>query len=238
MTWIKLDSGFPDHPKVVAAGPMAAWLYVCGLTYCARYLTDGRIPKGQVRRLSDIPKPDLQARRLVEAGLWIDDTEDYVVHDYTVWQTPSDKIIKEREEGRKRAAASAEARAKKRRSFAGPSPKHPQLEVEVEVEASSSSGANSQQDLHGDAEEEEETELTDEQRAELERRWEARNTPDAIAKYGTVTNPFGWRMKTLADVLENYSEPTPRPVAPPPACPVCKDLPLDEPCPDCNGDAA
>ena len=44
MSWIKIDDQFADHPKVLQAGPLASWLYVCGLTYSGRYLTDGWVP--------------------------------------------------------------------------------------------------------------------------------------------------------------------------------------------------
>ena len=54
MSWIKIDDQFADHPKVLQAGPLASWMYVCGLTYAGRYLTDGFIPAGQVRKLADV----------------------------------------------------------------------------------------------------------------------------------------------------------------------------------------
>jgi hypothetical protein len=57
MTWVKIDDGFADHPKVIEAGPMASWLFLCGLTYCSRQLTDGFIPAGQLRRLADVDCP-------------------------------------------------------------------------------------------------------------------------------------------------------------------------------------
>lgn len=70
MAWVKLDDQFADHPKVIQAGPLAGWLYICGLTYCSRLLTDGFIPSGQVRRLADLKNADALAQRLVQVGLW------------------------------------------------------------------------------------------------------------------------------------------------------------------------
>src|SRR5881227_2979134 len=70
MPWVRLADDFPDHPKVVQAGPLAAWLYVCALSYANRYATDGFIPAGQVRRLADIDEPLVLAQRLVDAGMW------------------------------------------------------------------------------------------------------------------------------------------------------------------------
>lgn len=70
MTWVKIDDGFADHPKVVAAGALASWLFVCGLTYCSRQLTDGFIPSGQVRKLADVDDAVALAQVLITVGLW------------------------------------------------------------------------------------------------------------------------------------------------------------------------
>jgi hypothetical protein len=82
VSWIKIDDQFPDHPKVITAGPAAGWLYVCGLCYCGRYLTDGFIPSGQVRRLADLKDPQKLADALVSVGLWEVAEGGYQVHDY------------------------------------------------------------------------------------------------------------------------------------------------------------
>lgn len=82
MSWFKLDDHFPDHPKFVAAGGDAAWLWICGGCYCARHLTDGLIPKAAVPRLSDRRNPTKLAERLVGVGAWIDRGDCYEMHDY------------------------------------------------------------------------------------------------------------------------------------------------------------
>src|SRR3990167_2964612 len=56
MAWVRLDEEFPDHPKIVSAGPLAAWLYVAGLCYCNRLLTNGFIPEDQISRLIAVPE--------------------------------------------------------------------------------------------------------------------------------------------------------------------------------------
>lgn len=45
MPWVRIEDTVPDHPKFLRAGPIAAWLWLCGLCYCQRQLTDGFIPK-------------------------------------------------------------------------------------------------------------------------------------------------------------------------------------------------
>lgn len=102
MPWIRLDDQFPDHPKVVEAGPLASWLYVCGIGYCNRLLTDGFIPSGQVRKLADVDNAGDLAQRLVAVGLWDETEGGYLVHDYLDYQPSREKALELRE---KRAEA-------------------------------------------------------------------------------------------------------------------------------------
>lgn len=94
MAWVYLDDQFPDHPKVVAAGDAAAWMFVCGLAYCRRYNTEGRIPKAQVPKLTGHRSPMKLAAALATApvgyttGLWEDRGDHYVIHDYHEWNKP------------------------------------------------------------------------------------------------------------------------------------------------------
>jgi hypothetical protein len=102
MAWVKLDDHFPEHPKVAELGdeaPLCGWLYVCGLAWCNRHLTDGRIPKAMVPRLATFRGLQVSemsiyteelARKLVDAGLWEDAGDAYQVHDYLEYQ-PSKK---------------------------------------------------------------------------------------------------------------------------------------------------
>ena len=72
MTWVKLDDGFPEHPKLIQAGAAAGWLYVAALCYSARNLTDGHIPAAVLPRLADVKAPGRLAAKLVEARLFTD----------------------------------------------------------------------------------------------------------------------------------------------------------------------
>jgi hypothetical protein len=109
--WVKLDDTLAEHPKIERAGPLAAWLYVAGLCYCARQLTDGRIPRGTVARLATIKRPYDEAARLVAAGLWEEDGEDFRVHDWLAYQPARLKVEADRrtEAGRKKAGRYAQA---------------------------------------------------------------------------------------------------------------------------------
>lgn len=97
MSWARVDDQFADHPKVMAAGPLASWLYVCGLAYCARLLTDGFIPSGQVRKLADVENAGALADRLVTVGLWERHTGGYRVHDFHDHNPTRDEVLRLRD---------------------------------------------------------------------------------------------------------------------------------------------
>jgi hypothetical protein len=85
MTWVKVDDRFPQHEKVLAAGPEAGWLYICGLCYAARTLSNGVLPRSELQTFS--PYPEAQSRdlavALVDQGLWETTRQQaWVIHDY------------------------------------------------------------------------------------------------------------------------------------------------------------
>ena len=114
MAWVKIDDQFADHPKIIAVGPLAAWLYVCGLTYCGRYLTDGFIPGGQVRKLADVDNPSELVAKLVAIGLWNEQEDGYIVHDYLEYNPTAEEVKATRqartEAGRRGGIASGKSR--------------------------------------------------------------------------------------------------------------------------------
>lgn len=108
MPWVKLDDQFPDHPKVAQAGDLGGWLWVCGLAYCRRQETEGRIPKAVVPKLVHARTGPLVAL-LLRLELWHDDGDHYVVHDYHDWNKPTEN---RRAAGRKAAKARWDAERK------------------------------------------------------------------------------------------------------------------------------
>jgi hypothetical protein len=96
MTWVKLDDHFPEHPKVLKAGPMAAWLYVSGLTYASRYLTDGFIPSDALPVLLPQASPKALAQKLVEVGLWLLVDGGWQIHDYHEYQPSGEQVRQHR----------------------------------------------------------------------------------------------------------------------------------------------
>jgi hypothetical protein len=154
-TYVKVHDGLPDHPKIIEAGGEAGWLYVCGLAYSSRQLTDGVISKRLINRLTDGSKPEASASALVRVGLWHDGEHDcprcpqagpdaYVIHDYLDHQRSASEVADLREKrsaaGRRggkrsgetrRAASGAEAN---REASASAKPKQAGSKNEAETE--------------------------------------------------------------------------------------------------------
>lgn len=104
MAWVRLDDAFPEHPKVLAVGEEAAWLYVCVLCYCNRHLTDGFLPAAAVPRLTGQKSPSRLTAKLVDAGLLDIVRDGFFVHDYLEYQMSKASIENERAGARERMA--------------------------------------------------------------------------------------------------------------------------------------
>lgn len=124
MPWIKVDDHFDEHPKLARVGPLGWSLWLAGLAYCNRNLTDGFIPYITARRLvsweflmprdgSDVEQvwsigintgmhgedvdSDLVIGLLIDAGLWEEVTAGYRVHDYQEYQPSKADVVAERQ---------------------------------------------------------------------------------------------------------------------------------------------
>lgn len=94
MPWVRIDEAFADHPKIIEAGESAVCLFICGLAYCGHMLSDGVIPKRKARVLYPMNDAAAAADALVRVGLWHEDGDNYVVHDYLDYQ-PSRAEVEE-----------------------------------------------------------------------------------------------------------------------------------------------
>lgn len=117
MAWVLLDDNFPNHPKAVQAGPVAAYLFVCGLCYCRKYHTGGFIPQKAIASLGVSRKPTRMIESLIGAGLWDIVEGGYKVHDYDgFYADEDDKAMKDtirrqrQEAGRKGGLESGKSR--------------------------------------------------------------------------------------------------------------------------------
>lgn len=101
LPWVRLDSSFPTHDKVLALldereGHRAGFVYVCSLAYAGQHGTDGLIPYNALPFIH-ARKPDTQ--RLVAVGLWVTDPAGWRIPNYLTRQqsqAASDKVIRAR----------------------------------------------------------------------------------------------------------------------------------------------
>jgi len=121
MPWVRLDDGYPEHPKVDQVGPLAAWLNVCAWAYCARNLTDGFVPADRVGRLASVKQPDKLCQKLVAARLWECVEGGFQVHDYLAYNPSREEILRERTRAAERMR-SARSSPEHRPKFAESSP--------------------------------------------------------------------------------------------------------------------
>jgi len=102
MIWVKIDDGITEHPKCVGLSPAAWMLWLHGLTYSSRNLTDGHIPAAMLPRLCTLSDPHEVAAELVSAGLWDAHDGGWEVHDYGDHQRTREEVERSREEARER----------------------------------------------------------------------------------------------------------------------------------------
>jgi hypothetical protein len=108
MTWVKLDDGFFDNGTNRRLGADGRDLFVAGLCFCAKGLTDGRIPKADLGLvLASAQAKQRTVKRLVDAGRWVDGGDHFEVVDYLRYQPSREKVLADR--------AAAASRQKSRR---------------------------------------------------------------------------------------------------------------------------
>jgi hypothetical protein len=100
MTWVRIDDGFPNHPKIIGLSDGAFRLYITALCYSNAYLTDGIIPINTVKKLSN----SRHISALVEANLWEICGDDIKILGYDEYQFTKEKVETERKKAADRMA--------------------------------------------------------------------------------------------------------------------------------------
>lgn len=109
--WTKVDTRFPRHPKVLAAaerqlGPYGharvSDLWLEGASYANENLTDGFIPRAELKRLSHDPRPFQVADALVAVGLWEPCEGGFRMHDYGDWNPIAAEVKEQQAKHRER----------------------------------------------------------------------------------------------------------------------------------------
>ncbi len=118
MAWVRVDDQFSENPKHAAVGPVGWGVWLAGLAYCNRNLTDGFIPRSVAHTFADFKMVDAEgwiwtiartsgsggadldgewiAGRLVEAGIWHESDGGYMVHDYLEFQPSREAVTAKR----------------------------------------------------------------------------------------------------------------------------------------------
>lgn len=100
MAWVRIEDTVPEHRKHLDAGPPACWLWVCGLAYCQRQLSDGFIPDSalSVLGVSGTARVKRLADELVRVGLFEREEKGYRIHDYHHYNPTREQALKVRGE--------------------------------------------------------------------------------------------------------------------------------------------
>jgi hypothetical protein len=91
MSWARLDDNIAHHPKILRAGPEAAFFWVLCLTYSQRFLTDGHVPDAALAAVGSWPAARARqlAAKLVQVRLLERCADGYQVHDYLQYNKPA-----------------------------------------------------------------------------------------------------------------------------------------------------
>ncbi len=113
MSWLRIDDGFAEHPKMEGLSPIAFRLHVAAMCLCARKLTDGHIGTGKdIKTLYIIAGARAKhVAELVAAGLWHKTQTGFEVNDYLNYNPPASKVKTERARAAERQARWRESNA-------------------------------------------------------------------------------------------------------------------------------
>jgi hypothetical protein len=93
VTWVQIDDGMADHPKIMQLSHGAFRLQVEGLCFANRNLTDGFVPFLAAHRHGK-----RFATELVKAAVWDDAEGGYSIHDFADYQPSRESVLERRSE--------------------------------------------------------------------------------------------------------------------------------------------
>lgn len=107
MPWVRIDENATDHPKFIAISANAFRLWVEGMTYCQKHLTDGLIPRSALKgmRYYSPAAAKLLTASLVpgKGPLWhVEPNGDMRVHDYLEVNDSRETVLKKRADAKDR----------------------------------------------------------------------------------------------------------------------------------------
>ena len=142
MAWVRLSDDFYDHRKFDRAGVLGIALFVAGLAWSNRNLTDGFIPRKTALRLLDFEDvvdavrnadhngvtnglhndaltPEITrnaVQTLIDAGLWHVEESGYRIHDYLDYQASKEQVAAGRQSNAARQKAWRERKRAERQA--------------------------------------------------------------------------------------------------------------------------
>lgn len=105
MSYAQLDEHFDEHPKYQALELEHFGLMACGISYCNRLLTDGKIPMKAVRGFGASGRGVEIAEELVKAGIWLHTVAGYEIVGFLDHNPSRAKVLARREAERARKEA-------------------------------------------------------------------------------------------------------------------------------------
>ena len=110
VTWLQLDDNMPEHPKIADLSAEAFRLHLRGLAYCARLLTDGKVPETIAQSFANSsPTPRETLDELRVKRLWKKRRNGYEIAQYLDWN-PSRADVEARREAKKAGGRKGAAR--------------------------------------------------------------------------------------------------------------------------------
>lgn len=89
MAWVRIDTGFARHPKLLGITPADRWVHLAAMCWSAENHTDGRIPVVVLGAISSTAKRS--ASRLEAAGLWDPTDDGWVIHDWAEYNISAEE---------------------------------------------------------------------------------------------------------------------------------------------------
>jgi hypothetical protein len=103
VSWLRIDDGFAEHPKVVELSDRAFRLHVAALCFCTRNLTDGVLSDRSVKVVCALTSSTKKhVGELREAGLWIAIPDGFTVKDFLEYNPSAEKVKEDRASARER----------------------------------------------------------------------------------------------------------------------------------------
>jgi hypothetical protein len=99
--WVRLDDNFSDHPKIIALSDTAFRLFITGLCYSNRQLTDGLIPY-QIVSAWVGHNPMKPSDELEDQQLWERVDKGFQIRSYTEYQPTREKVNEKRDAAKER----------------------------------------------------------------------------------------------------------------------------------------